>query len=340
MLADLLPKLVGQEDLTQAEMTAVMNEIMGGLATDAQIGALLTALRIKGESVAEISAAARVMRQWAVPLPVSGYAIDTCGTGGDGAGTFNISTAVAFVAAAAGAAVVKHGNRSVSSKCGSADVLEALGINIHLDAPAVQRCLQRCNIGFVFAPDYHQAMRHVAGPRRELGMRTMFNILGPLANPAAVKGQVLGVFDAGLVPIMAGVLQELGLERALVVHGRDGLDEITTTAATRISELKDGRILDWTLDPADYGITLTEPEFLIGGGADRNARIVEAVLRGESGPARDIVQLNAAAAIYVGRQADSFAEGFRKAGSILDGGHASEVLEALRSDSQQGVAAG
>ena len=314
---------------------------MAGEATPAQIGAFLAALRMKGESVAEITAGAAVMRRRALAVdPGIPYAIDTCGTGGDGANTFNISTAVAFVAAAAGVPVVKHGNRSVSSRSGSADVLEALGIPIHLDPKAVQESVRRHKFGFVFAPGYHQAMKHVVGPRRELGARTIFNILGPLANPAAVQGQVLGVFDGALTEVMAQVLRGLGVERAMVVHGLDGLDEITLTTNTQVSELRDGQVKTYFLDPRDYGFAYVKPELLRGGDSEENAAIILRVLRGEAGPARDVVVLNAAAALLVGKHADTMAQGVRQAQVVLDSGQALDLVQRLRAGDHGEVAAG
>lgn len=341
MLTPVLSKLLRREDLLPAEMTSAMETIMAGEATAAQIGAFLAALRMKGESVAEIAAGARVMRRRALTVnPGVPFAIDTCGTGGDGANTFNISTAVAFVAAAAGVPVVKHGNRAVSSRSGSADVLEALGIHIHLEPTSVQECMQRFRFGFVFAPAYHQAMKHVVGPRRELGVRTIFNILGPLANPAAVQGQVLGVFDRSLTQVMAEVLGALGVQRAMVVHGLDGLDEITLTTQTQISELRDGQVHTYLLDPRDYGFAFVQLESLRGGDSAANAAIIEKVLQGEPGPAREIVVLNAAAALLVGGRADNLADGARLARAVLDSGRGRRLVEQLRAFSGEAVAAG
>lgn len=329
MLSSVLEKLFSGTELTSAEMQAVMHDIMDGRLTPAQTGAFLTALRMKGETVGEVTAAALVMREKAVPIAIPGYAIDTCGTGGDGAHTFNISTGVALVAAAAGVKVVKHGNRSVSSRSGSADVLEALGVHLSPDPAVVQRSVAEVGFGFLFAPHFHQAMKHVVGPRRELGVRTVFNILGPLTNPARVQGQVLGVFDPALPPVMAGVLANLGVERAMVCHGLDGLDEITLTDKTVVSEVREGAITDYMLDPRDFGFALVKPEDLLGGSPADNAQILREVLQGRPGPARDVTLLNAGAAIYVGRRAASVLEGVQLAKEAVDSGRAQAVLNQL-----------
>lgn len=336
MLKFAIEKVINNENLTEAEMISAMNIIMEGKATQSQIGGFLTALRMKGETLEEITGSARVMREKALNVKIrSDYAIDTCGTGGDGAHTFNISTLVAFVAAAAGATVVKHGNRSVSSKCGSADVLERLGININLRPEEVQECVDRVNIGFIFAPNFHKAMKHAIGPRRELGVRTIFNVLGPLTNPAGVKGQVLGVFDGSLTGVIAGVLKELGVERAMVVHGLDGLDEITVTAQTKVSELKDGQITTYCIDPREYGFSLAHKDDLVGGEPQRNVEIFLNILKGEKGPRRDMVLLNAGAAIYVGKKADSLQEGIDIAKEVIDSGFALHKLNQLVKLSQE-----
>ena len=253
MIKNELIKVVNGEDLSQDEMETVMNAIMSGEVTEIEMSAFLTALKIKGETVNEISAAAKVMRSKASSVEFDEYTIDTCGTGGDSLGTYNISTAVAFVAAAAGAKVVKHGNRSISSKCGSADVLEKLGVNIAITPEQTKACVKECGIGFFFAPTFHKAMKHVMGVRRTLGFRTLFNILGPLSNPASANGQVLGVFDETLVEPMANVLNKLGVERALVVHGRDGLDELSTTDSTFVAEVKDGKVNTYEITPEQFG---------------------------------------------------------------------------------------
>ncbi len=327
MLPEVLNKLANKEDLTEVEMIQVMTRIMDGEFTPTQVGALLMGLRIKGESSAEISGGARVMRDKAIAVNIEDrYAIDTCGTGGDGANTFNISTTVAIVAAAAGIPVFKHGNRSVSSKCGSADLLEQLGVNIDLSPSEVETCVSSVNIGFLFAPRFHLAMGNVAKPRRELGVRTIFNVLGPLTNPARVKGQVLGVFSAGLTETMAHALKALGCERALVVHGMDGLDEITTTTRTKVSELKNGDIETYFIDPLQFGLKYAHKGELTGGDAQENARITIDILRGEKGAKRDIVLMNAAAALYVGKKAADLEEGLQYAAEIIDSGAAYETL--------------
>ncbi len=309
---------------------------MDGNGTPSQIGAFLAALKIKGETVAEITGGARVMRKMALPVELDGlYAIDTCGTGGDGSLSFNISTAVAFVAAAAGVPVVKHGNRSVSSQCGSADVLEQLGVNIALNPLDVAQSVRRIGIGFMFAPGYHGAMKHVAQSRKELAVRTIFNLLGPLTNPAQVKGQVLGVFALELTELMAGVLRRLGSERAMVVHGLDGLDEITLTTKTQVSELKSGEITTYLLDPTVYGFRSVSAEEFRGGDVNENAAIIRDVLQGARGAKRDIVVINAAAAIYVGKQAASLEQGIEQAKQMLDQGLALRKLEQLIQFSQE-----
>jgi anthranilate phosphoribosyltransferase len=266
-----------------------------------------------------------------VPIPPGFKVVDTCGTGGDGAHTFNISTAAALIAAGAGVPIAKHGNRSVSSRCGSADVLRELGVNTGVDAGKMAHCVSQAGIGFLFAPALHSAMRHVIGPRREIGIRSIFNILGPLSNPAFAQAQVLGVFDRKLAPVMAGALKNLGVERAMVVHGSDGLDEITLTGPTYVTELKEGQLSEWTLDPVELGLTLCRPEELTGGTVEENARILLDILEGkESGPRREVAVLNAAAAIYVGGGAETLAQALEPARDSLDSGKALIKLEALR----------
>jgi anthranilate synthase/phosphoribosyltransferase len=326
-------KLVNGENLNRGEMTTIMRILMDGEATPAQAGAFLTALSIKGETVEEISAATEVMRDKAthVPIPPGFKVVDTCGTGGDGAHTFNISTAAALIASGAGIPIAKHGNRSVSSRCGSADVLQELGVNTAIDATKMAHCVSQAGIGFLFAPALHSAMRHVIGPRREVGIRSIFNILGPLSNPAFAQAQVLGVFDRKLVPVMADVLRAVGVQRALVVHGSDGLDEITLTGSTYVMELKDGNLEDWVLEPAELGLQLCQPEDLVGGTVQENARILLNILEGkDSGPRRDTALLNAAAVIYVGSGAQTLAEALGLARDSLSSGKALIKLEALR----------
>ncbi len=331
MVRSALQKLSMGENLTEYDAIEAMNCIMEGNATQSQIGGFLTALRFKGETVEEIVGFAKVMREKSAKVPHSlPYCIDTCGTGGDGARTFNISTAASFVAAAAGAKIAKHGNRAMSSKSGSADVLEALGVNIGLSPGQVGKCMEEVGVGFMFAQLFHQSMKYAAGARKELGIRTVFNILGPLTNPANAKGQLLGVFDGNITGTMAEALKMLGTERALVVHGCDGLDEITITGATKVAELKDGVIREYYIDAAELGIPRAEQRELAGGDAACNAGIIRAVLAGEKGPRRNIVLVNAAAAIYVAKLADDLKEGLRIAGEMIDSGLAAARLEELR----------
>ena len=331
MIKSAIQKLLLKESLTEQEIMNVLNCIMDGNATQSQIGGFLTALRFKGETVEEITGCAKVMREKAERVEHSlPYCIDTCGTGGDGANTFNISTTAALVAAAAGAKVAKHGNRAMSSKSGSADVLEALGVNITLSPEQVGKCIEDVGVGFMFAQLFHKSMKYAAGVRRELGIRTVFNILGPLTNPAGAKGQILGVFDGALTGVMAQVLQKLGTERALIVHGCDGLDEITTTAPTKISELKDGVIKEYYLDAAELGIPRADSAALAGGDAVFNAGVVRAILEGEKGARRDIVLINTAAALYVAKVAENLKEGIAIAAETIDSGLAATKLEELR----------
>jgi anthranilate synthase/phosphoribosyltransferase len=328
-----IARLVKRENLKSGEMTTVMRILMDGESTPAQTGALLTAMSIKGETVEEISAATEVMREKAtqVPIPPGFEVVDTCGTGGDGAHTFNISTAAALIASGAGVPIAKHGNRSVSSRCGSADVLRELGVNTGIQAATMAHCVSQAGIGFLFAPTLHSAMRHVIGPRREIGIRSIFNILGPLSNPAFAQAQLLGVFDRKLLPIMAGALKNVGVKRAMVVHGSDGLDEITLTGPTYVTELKGGELFDWILDPTELGLNLCRPEELAGGTVKENARILLDILEGqETGPRRDVALLNAAAVIYVGSGAETLAESLELAGDSLSSGKALVKLEALR----------
>lgn len=335
MIQQAISKLIGKVDLTEEESMHAMNCIMEGQATQAQIAGFLTALRMKGETIAEITGCARCMREKAERIhPAAGYCIDTCGTGGDGADTFNISTASAIVAAAGGVHVAKHGNRAVSSRCGSADVLEALGVNILLEPADVEKCIEQVGIGFLFARNHHKCMKHAATPRNELGIRTIFNILGPLTNPAGAQGQVLGVFDENLTEVLAGVLCNLGTENALVVHGMDGLDEITTTDATKITEVKYSQLSTRYITPEEYGLKRAEKAELAGGDAATNAEIITSIFCGEKGPQRDIVLLNAAAAFHVGRAAKDMQEGLTLAAGIIDTGRAAQKLAELRSFTQ------
>jgi anthranilate phosphoribosyltransferase len=333
-----ISKLAQREHLTAAEAEAAMRAIMSGEATQAQIGGYLMALRLKGETVDEIIGGARAMRDAANKVPVrdASRLVDTCGTGGDGAHTFNISTTVAFVVAGAGVPVAKHGNRSVSSQCGSADVLSALGVNLSLTPEQVGLCIEEIGIGFLFAPHFHPAMKHAIQPRRELGVRTVFNILGPLTNPAGAARQLLGVYDAGLTEPLAHVLGGLGARAALVVHGAGGLDELSTAGENQISELRDGAVRTYTLDPRELGFARCEPSMLRGGDPQENAAITRRILSGEmDGGKRDVVLLNAAAALVAGGAADSLADGVRLATESLESGAALSKLDALIAYSQR-----
>lgn len=325
-----IAKVINGDDLRRDEMVDVMNQIMSGEATDAQIGAFLIALRLKGESVDEIAGAVAVMREKATPIATKhDVIVDTCGTGGDHSGTFNISTTAAFVAAGAGLCVAKHGNRAATSQSGSADVLMALGVNIEASPETVSQCLDEVGIGFLFAPALHGAMKYAIGPRRELGVRTIFNALGPLTNPAGARRQVIGVYSAALTETLAGVLATLGAERAYVVHGADGLDEMTLTGPTKVSELKDGAVSTYRVSPGEVGLGQVRAAALKGGDADSNAAITLSVLKGAEGPARDIVLLNAAAAIVAGDKASDLREGVQVAAEAIDSGRAMAKLEAL-----------
>lgn len=328
----LINKLVEGEDLSKGEAEDAMHTIMSGSATGAQIGAFLTSLRLKGETIEEVSACAEVMREFADTIhpKVEGVLVDTCGTGGDKVKTFNISTIAAFVVAGADIAIAKHGNRSVTSKAGSADVMETLGVKIDLPPKDVEKCIEDIGIGFMFAPVFHKAMKHAIGPRKEIGIRTIFNILGPLTNPANAKAQVLGVFDASLTEKMAKVLKNLGVERALVVHGLEGLDEISTLGRTQISELKDGMVETYEIEPADFGLERASITDIAGGDAGVNAKIaIDLLKKGKKGARRDIVILNAAAGIYVGGKAASIKEGIEIAEEAIDSGKAAKKLEML-----------
>ncbi len=329
-MKEVIAKLLDRQDLSLAEAEAAMDVIMSGEATPAQIGAFLVALRMKGETVEEIAGCARSMRRNAVRVPMQheGPIVDTCGTGGDRSGTFNISTTAAFVVAGAGVPVAKHGNRSVSSKCGSADVLEALGVNIQLTPEQVARCIDEIGIGFLFAPNFHPAMRYAIGPRRELGVRTVFNILGPLTNPAFATHQVLGVYDPALTEVMARVLAEMGSKAAFVVHGADGLDELSTTGVNRVSHMRDGQVETFELDPAELGLPRASLADLRGGDAAENAAICRRILSGEErGPRRDVVLLNAAAALATGT--GDLRVGLERAREVLDSGAALRKLDAF-----------
>ncbi|MFH1035450.1 MAG: anthranilate phosphoribosyltransferase [Pseudomonadota bacterium] len=333
MIQEAIAKAVGGSHLGEDEMVAVMDQVMEGQATPAQIGALLIALRIKGETVDEIAGAARVMRQKCSPVPCRSRGqviVDTCGTGGDGAHTFNISTTAAFVVAGAGAKVAKHGNRSVSSRCGSADVVETLGIPLDLTPEQVGACIDQVGIGFLFAPLLHGAMRHAIGPRREIGLRTIFNLLGPLTNPAGATAQVVGVYDPALLEPLARVLGRLGCGQAFVVHGPGGLDEIASTGPTQAAHLKDGQVKTLTITPEELGLTRSRPEELTGGEALQNAAITLAVLQGQPGACRDTVLMNASAALVAAGLAGDLREGVALAAGAIDSGAALAKLEALK----------
>ena len=336
-LPQAIARLIAREDLTDAEMTSVMHTIMSGHATPAQIGGLLVGLRMKGETVTEIAAAARVMRELATPVPVADtrYLVDTCGTGGDGRGLFNVSTAVAFVVAAAGGRVAKHGNRSVSSRSGSADVLEAAGVRLDLAPDAVARCIDELGVGFLFAPAHHGAMRHAIGPRREMGVRTLFNLLGPLTNPARAPNQLLGVFDAVWVEPLAQVLGALGSRHVMVVHAEDGLDEISIQAPTRVAELRDGQVINRLLTPEDFGLPRQSLASLQIESPSESLALMRGVFAGAMGAARDIVLINAAAALHVAGRAADLAEGMALATAAVDSGEAGRRLDRLAQRSRE-----
>ena len=330
--AQTLNQLINGQDLSFADMQALMRQVMAGELTPAQMAAVLVALRIKGETVDEIAAAASIMRELSTKVSISRatHLIDTCGTGGDGILTFNVSTVSAFVAAAAGAQVAKHGGRSVSSSCGSADVLEALGVNVNLTPAQVAQAVEQIGIGFMFGPNHHSAMKHAAPVRRELGVRTLFNLLGPLTNPANAKRQVMGVFAQELTGKLARVLQQLGSEHVLVVCGADGMDEISFTGDSHVAELKNGQISEYTVNPKQFGLSLHALASIQIQNAEQSKAMILDVLNGKQGPARDIVLLNAGAAIYVAGVADSLAAGISKAAEVIDQGLALAKLNALQ----------
>lgn len=334
MIAAAIRRVVAGEDLELEAMYEVFCHMMDGKTTDVQKSALLIALRMKGETVAEITGAARAMRERVTPLDVDRTnLVDTCGTGGDGRGTFNISTVAAIVAAAAGARVAKHGNRAVSSSCGSADVLSELGVNIESDAPRMSQILRRTGISFLFAPKLHPAMSAVAAVRRELGVRTIFNVLGPLTNPAFARRQLLGVYSDHLVDIVANVLLALGADHAMVVHSRDGLDELSVSANTHVCEVRDGEVRSYEFSPADGGVDMHKLEELAGGDVKTNAAIARSVLEGKGGAAQDVVALNAGAALYVAGSAESVRDGVALARQAIISGRALAKLEELKAAS-------
>lgn len=338
MIREAISLLVQNIHLSEAEMAECMLEIMEGAATDAQIAAFLTALRIKGETVEEITGAAKIMRAKAVHIQAPAGAVDIVGTGGDMAGTFNVSTTSALVVAAAGVPVAKHGNRSVSSKSGAADVLEALGVKINLPPAHIERCLAETGFGFLFAPLFHPAMKFAVDPRRDIAIRTVFNILGPLTNPAGTRRQVVGVFAEKLTEPIAQVLVNLGIERAMVVHGADGLDEITVCDVTRISQAEHGIVETLYISPEGYGFARAERDAILGAGKDVNAAITLSILRGEKGPKRDMVLLNAAAALIVAGVAADFTTGIARAAEAVDSGKAMRKLEQIKAFTNAGGA--
>jgi anthranilate phosphoribosyltransferase len=347
IITETLRALVERRDLSRIEAAAAMEAIMSGAATNAQIAAFLTALRMKGETVEELIGLAQVMRQKVVRIRTHGaevagltgtdreMLIDTCGTGGDATGTFNVSTATAFVVAGAGLRVAKHGNRSVSSLCGSADVVEALGISLELTAQQIARCVDEVRIGFLYAPLLHTAMKHVMPARREMGVRTVFNMLGPLTNPAGANAQLIGVYSPALTEPLARVLAELGTIRAFVVHGADHLDEISNTGESQVSEVREGSVRTFTVRPEDFGLPRVSIKDLQGGDREQNAHIIRALLEGEPGPRRDIVLMNAAAALVAGGRARELKEGVALAGQSIDRGAARRTLDALVALSQR-----
>ncbi len=335
MLKDAIAMLVSGHSLSIEQAAQVMEEIMSGTATPAQIGAFATALRIKGETADEIIGMAKTMRAKAIHVDIDELVVDTCGTGGDSSGTFNISTAAAIVVAAAGLKVAKHGNRAASSQCGSADVLEALGVKIDLGAEQVQRCLQEVGVGFMFAQAFHPALKHAAAARREIGIRTVFNLLGPLTNPAGARAQVIGVPDKSLLEKLALVLEHLGCRHALVVHGEDGLDEITISGKTFVCELKDNYISSYFVSPEDFGLSQASLDNLKGGNVKENAELLCSVLNGIPGPQQDVVLMNAAAVLMVGDKIRTFQQGVAMAKEAIDSGRARQKLEQLIEFSQK-----
>jgi anthranilate phosphoribosyltransferase len=334
MIQEAISKIIDGKSLTMDEAARVMAEIMDGEVTPAQFGAFVTALRLKGETVEEIAGLVKTMRSKAVKVNLAEPVIDVVGTGGDGKNTFNISTASAFVVAGAGLKVAKHGNRAASSRCGAADVLEALGVKFDLNAEQVQKCVEEVGIGFMFAPGFHPAMKYAAAPRKEIGIRTVFNIVGPLTNPAGARNYLLGVADASLVEKLAQVLNSLGCDCALVVHGEDGLDEITITGKSRVCEVKGGKIGSYEITPDTLGLSKSGLDDIRGGSAEENAEIMRGVFNGEKGPRRDVVLMNSAAAIVAGNKAESLEEGLKKAEESIDKGAALDKLKRLAEFSQ------
>jgi anthranilate phosphoribosyltransferase len=333
VITDAIQKLVERVDLSEAEARAAMEDLMTGQASDAQVASFLTALRMKGETSTELVAFARVMREKAEPFwngDAPPEVMDTCGTGGDRSGTFNISTAAALVVAGAGVSVAKHGNRSATSLCGSADVLEALGVNIQMPIETLRKAVTDVGMGFLFAQRFHRSMKHVMPARTQLKVRTVFNVIGPLANPALPRYQVVGVFSRDMMELVANALVGLRVERALVVHSQDGLDEISISAPTNVLEIREGGIQSGVITPEDFGVPAASMETLQGGGARANAAIIEGILKGERGPQRDVVLMNAGAALMIRGAAGSLREGYRQASDAIDSGNAFRKLEQLR----------
>lgn len=334
-IQEALALLLDKRSLSMSDMGDVMQQVMTGEATPAQIGALLTALRMKGESVDEVAGAAKVMRELSAHVDVDPMAIDIVGTGGDSTSTFNISTCCALVAAAAGVKVAKHGNRSVSSKSGAADFLEAAGVNIELDSKEVARCVEEVGVGFMFAPRHHSAMKHAIGPRKELGVRTLFNLLGPLTNPAGTRRQLLGVYDEAWVKPIADVLNKLGSEHVLVVHGDGGMDEISLSGATHVAELKNGQVTEYEINPGLFGITAQSIDSIRVDGPEQSLTMIQSVLDNVDGAAKDIVLMNAGAALYIGGAAESIEEGVEGARKVLASGAVKTKLAELVALSQR-----
>ena len=329
-ISEAIKAVISRQNLNESEMHDVMNSIMTGQTTDAQIGAFLVGLSMKGETIEEITASAKVMRALATSVELSSndYLVDTCGTGGDGLGLFNISTASAFVVAAAGGKVAKHGNRSISSKSGSADVLEAAGINLNISPELISQCIEEIGLGFMFAPAHHSAMKHAIGPRKELAVRTIFNVLGPLTNPAKAPNQIMGVYDKSLVEPIANVLKGLNSRHVMVVHSEDGLDEFSIANTTYVAELKDNNISTYTVHPRDFGLEEGNLDSIKAENAEQSLALINEAFSGKKGVARDIIALNAGAAIYVSGLVNSFDEGVTQANQILSDGSAQDKLDA------------
>lgn len=332
-----IKKVINGENLTLIEAQEAMHHIMSGEASEAQIGSYLTALRMKGETIEEITGSAKEMRRQCLQLEGKGELMDIVGTGGDGTNTFNVSTVSAFVVAGAGVKVAKHGNRSVSSQCGSADVLEALGVNLNLSKEENERVLEETGICFMFAPCYHRAMRYVAKPRKEMGVRTVFNILGPLANPAAANLQLMGVYSQELIEPMAKVLDNLGIKRGIVVHGEDGVDEVSICGKTEVCEIREGKLRSYTIHPEAYGLALATPETIKGGGVQENKEIALSILRGDKGARRDMVILNSGVALYIATEDTSLSTCIQRAAEVIDSGKAYEKLKELISATHKNV---